>query len=148
MFESIEDFELEWDIPKPEKPIRFNNRTNIWYKRLKSMKQFPGRTARIMKGIETYKLGNQRAAGIRRGLHIHDSYDRWTIDCGKEDDGTWGIWATYEGRMTETEHEADELARRKRSEEALRQRRRRELTKQTTLARSAASGALRPPRVQ
>src|SRR5208282_1745573 len=106
-----------------------------------------GRPARIAKKIEDYKKAQVRRTAIKRSLYVNDPYERWTIEAGKEDDGTWGIWATYEGRMTESEYEADQIERRKRSEEALARNRRRELMKQTTLARSALSGTLRPPRV-
>jgi hypothetical protein len=148
MFETVEDFiEIEWDVPKPAKPIRFNNRTNVWYKKLKSMKQFPGRTARIVKNVESYKKAITLRTNIRRSLNTHDPYERWTLASGKEDDGTWGIWATFEGIMSEDEYQAAQLERAKRSEKALAQRRRKELIAQTTLARSSLSGALRPPRV-
>lgn len=99
------DIDIEWDVPRPVKPIpSWGPRQDVWWKKLSPMKRFPGRRARILRDFQTGEHARGQRSNIIRALLTHDEFDRWKIESGKEDDGTWSIWATYEGRMNESEH--------------------------------------------
>src|SRR5271169_4228037 len=105
MFEVEQSFGLtiEWDVPKPQYVPRLNPHANTWFKRLKPLVKHPGRRARVMKRIETGDLARSTKGNIKYSLRRHNAYNRWKIESGREDDGTWSIWVTFDGLMNEDE---------------------------------------------
>lgn len=154
MFEKIEslDIVIEMDYPKPAKEIRFQGRTDVWHKRLKPMKKLIGRRGRVMRGIESSHKASWNRQNIIRSLKGNDPYDRWLVEVGREDNQTWSIWVTYEGKMNEEEFAQDEREREERkakgSQAAKDEALRRKLAVQARNApvdRSPLSASLRPP---
>jgi hypothetical protein len=109
------------------------------------MMQFPGRPARIVRGLETSKQATGTKSSIIRSLRNHDPYERWTTATGKDDDGTFGVWATYEGRMNEQEFAEYERERTRRWDIMKKERLRHQLIRQQEVGRSALAASLRPP---
>ena len=147
MFEKVESEGLliEWDVPKPATYVYINRRTGIWYKRLKPMMKYPGRRARVDRGKPKWTDAHGIRNNIKRSLTNHDPYERWKIETGKEDDGTYSVWVTYEGRMNEDEYQAAELVRRQKGEALKKQMLKNKIIRQQDVGRSTLAAAIRPP---
>lgn len=147
MFEKVESegIIIEWDHPKPAKVIPFSKKSNVWYKRLKPMMKFPGRQARIARGLDTTKKATGLKSTIMRSLRNSDPYEHWTTRTAKDDDGTFGVWVTYDGRMNEAEYMEYEKARLERYDKMMRQRLHNKLVRQQEVGRSTLAASLRPP---
>jgi len=146
MFEKVEseDILIEWDYPKPTRVMPLNTRSDIWWRRLNPMRKFPGRRARVARGMDTKNAGWKRN-NIVRSLRNHDPYQKWKVETGKEDDGTVSIWVTYEGKMNEDEYLQEQRERQARHEAMKKNMLKNKLARQADVGRSALSASLRPP---
>lgn len=152
MFE-VEEVEggylIEWDVPIPPRAItlNFNVPEYKWSKRVGAMRLHPGRRARIMRDIRTAKKAQGQKTNIVRSLRDHDKYENWTLNVAKEEKGTWSIFITYEGRLTEVEYQAKMARSAKRYADNMAAARRNKLTRQQQLGNSLLSARLRPPTI-
>ena len=146
--EESEDIIIEWDHPKPERALYMMKKTPIWYKRLKPFLRHPGRRGRIDRGYEKWEAAHIKRNNIVQSLRKHDDHEKWKLETAREDDGTYSIWCTYEGRMNEEEFEQRERTRAARYDQMKRQMLRNKMAKQSAVARSTLSASLRPPTVR
>jgi hypothetical protein len=142
--ESI-DILIEWDRPKPEIPLNLRQSEKVWYKRLKPMIRHPGRRARVVRDIESGLKARIVKQNIDRSLWGNDSYQNWKLETAKEDDGTWGLYATYLGRFSEVEHAARVRKREDNGARTKRNMRLAKLNKAERLRRSSLAASIRPP---
>ena len=147
MFEvqDSEDIVIEWDMPRPPKPMRFRHTETVWYKRLKPMMKFPGRTARIARKLDSSYDAAKIKSSIMRSLYNQDPYERWETATAKDDDGTFGVWVTYQGRMSEQEYVLAEKQRLERQDKRNRQLMHNRMIRQQEVGRSSLAASLRPP---
>lgn len=152
MFETEEvegGYLIEWDVPIPPRAIslNFNTPEYKWAKRVGAMRHHPGRRARIMRDIRTSVKAQGQKSNILRSLHNHDKYENWTVNVAKEEKGTWSIFITFEGRLTEQEYQAKMAKTAKRYADNLAAARRNKLIKQQRLGNSLLSANLKPPTI-
>src|SRR3974390_1093906 len=85
-----------------------------WEKLLLPLKAVPGTTARIRTHTNPSSCGSD-IGRIRRRLDAVAPLEDWTFQSGQimDNSGMYGVWATFNGMMTELERKRKDLARAK-----------------------------------
>lgn len=139
------DILIEWDQPKPARTLTFREKEKVWYKRLNPLRKQPGRRARIIRGVAKSIQANGAKTNIKRSCYTHNPRERWKFEIAKDDDGTYGIWATYWGVMSEEEFDQSEQERKIIGDRIKAQKRAKRIRDAQKLERSRLSSSLRPP---
>ena len=122
----------------------------MWHKRLAPMRRYPGRRARVLSELKTSELAQNRKRKIDEAMQKANPRERWEINTRREETGTYGVWVTYHGVMTEAEYLKDCVARQaKKDVHAARvlAKQARTAGRVVGLRPSAYNPRLRPPRV-
>jgi hypothetical protein len=143
---------IQWDVAIPPKAIVFpprrpNKRKGeyVWSRRLNPMRQWPGRIAKIDE-VKDAKAAKMKMQNIRSSLENADDHERWTITSRKQDDGKVGLWACYEGVMTESQFLEYQLERSKRAKKSTQGKLAAQAKRAQALARiRPIGGGLKPP---
>ena len=139
------DILIEWDVVKPVHVLVFRPTESRWYRRLAPLRKYPGRMARVHRDIRTAKQANSKVENIRRSLRSHDAREDWLISRAKDDDGTYGVWVAYRGRLSDEEFAEQEKLRAYRSDALKKIKRTAAIKRQEQAARDRVSTSLRPP---
>jgi hypothetical protein len=138
---------IEFDHPLPPPPVTFPVKEKIWTKRVQPQRHFPGRTARVLRDLPTRKGAVGQGANIMRSLRKADKYEDWTMNVRKEENNTWSIYLTYNGRLNEEEYQQRETRRAAHYARNMAISRRKQLEAAQVLGHSVLSGSLKPPTV-
>ena len=136
---------IEWDYPKPEPVVVWKPNRQNWHRRLTPLKNTPGRRARVLRNL-TKVNAQARWQTIQNSLWERDPKSKWKIESAKADDGTYGIWVTYEGVYSEDEFKERVALRAYRSRRSKLQRLNYQQRK--ALKRSLLNPTLKPPVVR
>lgn len=137
---------IEWDQPKPQIAVKWTPNRQNWYRRLAPLKSTPGRRARVLRQLKNGTTARARGNNIRKSLRQRDPRSKWKIESAKADDGTYGIWVTYNGVMSDQEYEEAEALHDYRSRQA--KLRIIKSQQRQVLRRSLHNPSLRPPVVR
>jgi hypothetical protein len=137
---------IEWDVPKPTKVVAWKPNMQSWYRRLAPLKSTPGRRARVLRDLKNKDIARARVGNMRNSLRERDPRSKWKIESAKADDGTYGVWVTYNGVMSDKEYEEREALFAYRSRQA--KLRLMNSQKKKVLQRSLRNPSLRPPVVR
>ncbi len=96
---------IEWDVPKPTRAVVWKPNMQSWYRRLTPLKSTPGRRARVLRDLRDKNVARARVGNIKKSLRERDPRSKWKIESAKADDGTYGVWVTYNGVMSDKEYE-------------------------------------------
>lgn len=135
---------IEWDHPKPVRPVVWKPNMDSWAKRLAPMKQTPNRRARILRDLKPTQYPN-RLASLRASLRKRDPRSKWKIEQAKQDDGLYSVYVTYQGVMSDAEYEEAVALHQWRSRETKRKLAEKERKKE--LKRSPLNPTLKPPTI-